>query len=282
MANLSIAKSNVVEASDSPRPSSPFDLIRRFDENGAECWYGRELMGTLGYLKWERFGDTIDRAKLSCKNAGNVVVEHFFPESGSYKGRPREDYKLSRYACYLIAMNGDPRKGEIAAAQSYFAAKTREAETIIPAQSAKLAELEAENRNMELKLKILEAQQKTLAAAGLMAMTAPAVVEAIMLPGVTIVEKVEHIDRTVIVDQRGKVIAQSDGLGITAIQKQFGFKSTKQTWDWLESVGYGKDSGHWQEEDTAIKSNKLPRSLMPDLRRKFAKKDGSRQHLIGE
>ena len=70
-------------------------------------------------------------------------------------------------------------------------------------------------------------------------MSAPAIAEAILLPGVTVIEKVEHIDRTVIVDTSGRVVSQLDGVGITSIQKQFGFKSTKAAWAWLESIGYG-------------------------------------------
>jgi hypothetical protein len=154
--------------------------------------------------------------------------------------------------------------------------------SVIPTQASRLQELEAENRNMELKLKILEQQQKTLSAAGLMALTAPAIVEAIMLPGITVIEKVEHIDRTVVVDMCGKVVSQLDGLGITAIQKQFGFKSTKAAWDWLESIGYGKNSQYWKEEQTAHPTKKLDRSVLPELKAKYAQRKGSRQRLIGE
>jgi hypothetical protein len=106
---------------------SPFDSIRQVDSDG-EFWSARDLMPLLGYEKWERFADAIDRAKAACQLASNPVREHFSPEVRKSNGRPKEDYRLSRYACYLTAMNGDPRKPEVAAAQSYFAAKTREAE----------------------------------------------------------------------------------------------------------------------------------------------------------
>ncbi|BAY41635.1 KilA domain-containing protein (plasmid) [Nostoc sp. NIES-2111] len=85
-------------------------------------------MELLGYKKWERFVDTIDRAKIGCQNTG-VSVENHFADAGLYTRGVPNDYRLSRYACYLVAMNGDPRKSEIAAAQSYFAIKTHEAET---------------------------------------------------------------------------------------------------------------------------------------------------------
>lgn len=275
---------NIVSINSQQTGTSPFDAIRRFDENGNECWYGRELMPFLGYAKWQRFEGAIERAMVSCANSNHKVGDHFMhlPGSVSGSGRTGDNYKLSRHACHLIVMAGDPRKDEIAEGQSYFSMKTREAEVVIPAQSARLAELEAENKNMELKLKVYEAQQKTLASAGLLAMTAPAIAEAIILPGVTVIEKVEHIDRTILVDTAGKVVSQFDGIGITAIQKQFGFKTTKAAWAWLESIGYGANSEYWREEPTALKTKKLDRSVMPEIKQKFAKKSGGRQRLIGE
>ncbi|RCJ42602.1 hypothetical protein A6769_36875 [Nostoc punctiforme NIES-2108] len=108
--------------------SSPFNTIRHLDDNGNEHWLARELMELLGYKKWERFVDTIDRAKIGCQNTGFSVQNHF-ADAGLYTRNVPSDYRLSRYACYLVAMNGDPRKPEIAAAQSYFAIKTHEAET---------------------------------------------------------------------------------------------------------------------------------------------------------
>lgn len=154
--------------------------------------------------------------------------------------------------------------------------------TVIPALSEELQKLQLQNENMVLELKIHEARQKTIAAAGFLSLTAPALVEAIMFPGVTVVEKVEHIDRTVIVDRVGNVLSQLDGIGITQIQKQFGFTSTKAAWAWLESIGFGKTSGHWQEEMVAHSTPKLDRSMLAGLREKFAAHKGDRQVLLGE
>ncbi|WP_225226161.1 BRO family protein [Komarekiella delphini-convector] len=108
--------------------SSPFDGIRHVADQGEEYWLARELMALLGYKKWQRFVDAIDRAKIGCQNTGASVQNHF-TDAGLYTRDVPSDYRLSRYACYLVAMNGDPRKSEIAAAQSYFAIKTHEAET---------------------------------------------------------------------------------------------------------------------------------------------------------
>ena len=124
---------------------SPFESIRRFREDGSEFWSARELMGLLGYEKWERFEGVLDRAKISADaqgdwlpGAGNPIREvqegHFRDasiETTSGKGKLQlaADVHLSRFAAYLVAMNGDPRKPEIAAAQRYFAIRTRQAET---------------------------------------------------------------------------------------------------------------------------------------------------------
>ncbi len=104
-----------------------------------------------------RVPDVIERASLSCQNGGNSVCEHFFEETRKTNGRPQQDFRLSRLAGYLVAMNGDPRKVEIASAQAYFAVKAREAEVMIPALSEELElakiklELERErNKGKEL------------------------------------------------------------------------------------------------------------------------------------
>jgi DNA-damage-inducible protein D len=102
---------------------------------GIECWSARELQKLLGYIKWERFQNVIQKAKDACKNAGEEIIYHF-PDVGKLitkgKGATEEigDILLSRYACYLIAQNGDSRKEEIAFAQNYFAVQTRRAELV--------------------------------------------------------------------------------------------------------------------------------------------------------
>jgi len=109
--------------------TSPFDQIRLLDAEGFEYWVARELMPILGYQQWRQFEDAISKAIAACENIGQESEKHFLrPPAKSTGGRPREDFKLSRYACYLTVMNGDSRKPEIAAAQNYFAVKTREAE----------------------------------------------------------------------------------------------------------------------------------------------------------
>lgn len=108
---------------------SPFDSIRRVRDDGTEFWSARDLMPLLGYPTWQHFTPAVERAMTSAAAQGAQVDALFTVTREKSGGRPREDFELARFACYLVAMNGDPRKPEVAAAQAYFAVKTREAET---------------------------------------------------------------------------------------------------------------------------------------------------------
>lgn len=110
-----------------------FEDIMHIDESGVEFWYARELQLVLNYKEWRKFENVINKAKESCKNSDINVFDCFVDVDKSIisgKGRKSiiKDYKLNRYACYLIAQNGDPRKKVIALAQTYFAVQTRKQE----------------------------------------------------------------------------------------------------------------------------------------------------------
>ena len=110
-----------------------FEDIKHIDENGIEFWYARELMTILQYANWQNFEKIIEKAKISCKNSDINVFEHFTDVNKLSKRANNaevtiNDYKLTRYACYIIAQNGDSRKKVIALAQTYFAVQTRKQE----------------------------------------------------------------------------------------------------------------------------------------------------------
>ena len=125
-----------VKSGEEPKTSyteEVFEKIKHVNEYGQECWYARDLRLALEYTEWRNFIKVIDKAKISCENSEIIVSEHFvdvnksspMPNGGF---RPIDDIQLSRYACYLIVQNGDPRKEIIAVGQTYFAVKTRQQE----------------------------------------------------------------------------------------------------------------------------------------------------------
>lgn len=110
-----------------------FEEIKHIDEDGIEFWYARELMITLGYKEWRYFDAVIEKAILACENSNIRGIDHFVVDNkmvqiGSGAEREQKDYKLTRYACYLIAQNANPRLKAVALAQTYFAVKTRKQE----------------------------------------------------------------------------------------------------------------------------------------------------------
>ena len=118
---------------DIEKNNKTFEDIKHVDENGIEFWYARELMSILQYSNWQNFEKIINKAKMSCKNIDISVFEHFIDVNKTIKmpkGAEKAiiDYKLTRYACYLIAQNGDSRKKVISLAQTYFAIQTRKQE----------------------------------------------------------------------------------------------------------------------------------------------------------
>lgn len=117
------------------KDESIFEDIKHSFEDGTEYWYARELQTVLEYSDWRNFTNVIDKARIACENSGIPVEDHFVDvtkmvDIGSGAERKVNDIQLSRYACYLIMQNGDPRKEVIAIGQTYFAVKTRQQEII--------------------------------------------------------------------------------------------------------------------------------------------------------
>ena len=144
-----------------------FENIRHIDENGTEFWYARELQIALEYAQWRRFAESIERAKEACQKSGFIIENHFanagkMVDIGSGTQRKIQDIKLSRYACYLIVMNSDPRKAVIALGQTYFAVKTREQE--IAEQETNFSQLSEDQKRLSIRGE-LTAHNKSLAEA---------------------------------------------------------------------------------------------------------------------
>ena len=113
--------------------NSIFENVKHVDENGNEYWFARELMPLLEYCKWENFHKVIKFAMIACESSNNKVSDHFpefrkMVDIGSRTKRETIDYRLSRYACYLIVQNANPRKKSVALGQTYFAVQTRKQE----------------------------------------------------------------------------------------------------------------------------------------------------------
>lgn len=144
-----------------PPAESPFDAIRRLRPDGSEYWSARDMQPLMGYSRWSKLTTPLSRAMATAKNQGLDVEREFsqvseVTRSGNLGDQAREDYELSRMAAYLVAMNGDPNKPEVAAAQLYFATTTRE------------AELQADRPHSELEMAyryiaVLEREQSLLA-----------------------------------------------------------------------------------------------------------------------
>lgn len=162
----------VIPAENAGNPT-PFDVYRQEREDGSEFWSARDLMGLMGYASWQRFENPLNRAMKAAENQ-KMDVSCAFNRSG--KRVPagdgyteKTDYELTRFAAYLVAMNGDPNKPEVAAAQAYFATRTRQAETQQPAELTgkelmARALVEAQNTIEELEASRAEAVELSEAA----------------------------------------------------------------------------------------------------------------------
>jgi DNA-damage-inducible protein D len=139
-------------------PQAAFEDIRRTGENGGEYWYARELAAVLDYVQYRNFLQVVEKAREACRQSGHAEVDHFADVSkmvgiGSGALLPVDDIQLSRYACYLVVQNGDPRKPVIAHGQTYFALQTRRQEL---SDAAKFIELSEDERRLAIRNDLAE------------------------------------------------------------------------------------------------------------------------------
>lgn len=155
-----------------PTGPSPFDALKHVDAQGREYWQARELQELLGYETWRKFAHSIERARIACENSGQDARDHFAGAGKMIragKGAERQvlDFHLSRYACHLVTMNGDPRKPEIANAQTYFSVMTHTAEQLLaappPALSPPSAPLTPARQSLLAAQAIVDIEERTLA-----------------------------------------------------------------------------------------------------------------------
>ena len=147
--------------------ASPFEAIRHTTEEGAEYWSARELMTVLDYRTWLKFKPVIKKAEEACEASSQAVADHMsrveqMIATGKGAHRAVEDYQLSRYACYLVVMNGDPEKPIVALGQTYFAVRTREAEL---AEEAALQGLSREQARLYMRERMTDYNKQLAEAA---------------------------------------------------------------------------------------------------------------------
>lgn len=151
----------------------PFDKIRLVNASGAEYWSARDLAKILGYAKWEKFRNAIERAEVACENSGQSVEDHFLhtvkiSTFGRGGQREIEDVHMSRYGCYLLVQNADPSKPAVAIGQTYFAIQTRRQE-----QADELSGLTEEQRRLYLRSEMSRYNRRLAEAANLAGVIEP-------------------------------------------------------------------------------------------------------------
>jgi hypothetical protein len=270
---------------DHNQSQSPFDSIKRVDREGCEYWMARELMVLLGYTNWRQFNEVTQRAIVSCRVHGENVEHHFEVEFNLVKrsqggGTKQQNYKLSRYGSYLIAMNGDVRKPEIAQAQAYFVVKTREAETVIPQQYDELEFLRLQVRIAEAQANSMRDQRLVLeSGSAIVSLHGAGTLALIQGRPEAVVRETETQFESVVMNEDGKQLAVFRGKSLAQLGKELKFKTGKDFQKWLESCG--KD--HLiSKAMRPVQTDYIPAELVDEVRELWANQKGDRQMIIGE
>ncbi len=265
----------------SHQSGSPFDSIRRF-KDGQEYWSARELMPVLGYQDWVKFKAVVENAQENIESLGLSVLSNFFAvevnnsdASGKKRrGRPSIDFLLSRLACYHVALSCDSRGNpQVKAAKHYFAVKTREAETVVPALSE---ELEV----MRLKLQVLEAEKALLDKKEWITTALPEHQQQKIL-GYQVVEKV-RVEERVYRDEQ--FIRDNSTMTKTELCERLGIKTPKGKPDYarlkrfLETADIPSEA--WHLKVSLVDNYELDRSFFDVIARAWDDQRG--QRFLGE
>ena len=270
---------------DHNQSKSPFDSIKRIDHEGCEYWLARELMVLLGYTNWRQFNEVTQRAIVSCRVHGENVEHHFEVEFNLVKrsqggGTKQQNYKLSRYGSYLIAMNGDVRKPEIAQAQAYFVVKTREAETVIPQQYDELEFLRLQVRIAEAQANSMRDQRLVLeSGSAIVSLHGAGTLALIQGRPEAVVRETETQFESVVMNEDGKQLAVFRGKSLAQLGKELKFKSGKEFEKWLESCGHDHLISKAMRP---VQTDYIPAESVELVRELWANQKGDRQMIIGE
>lgn len=228
----------------------------------------------------------------SKQKAKNKLTNHFEKEidyltkwvKTPQSGRPSEFISLTLDCFKSLGMMAGTTKGK--EVRCYFLECERiakKAVETIPAQAQEIERLKLELELARAQESTAQSQERLMQATNAIAnLHGTGMVALILGKPDAVITYTEVIEKTIAVDPKGRVVAQSDGLTIGYLTKRLGFKNNEQTWQWLNSVQLGKDSGAWSKELTAHPTLKLPRHLLPQIQRLFAYQVGNRQLLLGE
>lgn len=261
---------------------SPFDSIRRFDEQGNEYWLARELMIVMGYSKWDAFLSAIERAIDNMELAGDNVKNNAsdYKEPSGKTNQERLNYQLSRYGAYMVALACDGRKVEVALAKKYFAIKTREAEVQIPkySEQIELAKLEIQrltliNESLKIQTNYFDRRE---AIATLQGVKFLALLD--NRPD-AVVEVREVVTETVVC--RGNSNVSFAGKSTAQVAKEYGFNTGKDFELWLKQ---NKAEHLICQGMRAVQAPYIPEENLVEVKKLFANKrqNTTRQLSIGE
>jgi hypothetical protein len=265
---------------------SPFDSIKRFDANGQEYWSARDLMKVMGYVKWDRFTSSILTAKENMELAGDVITDHLTATEKMVKraqggGLNQDDYKLSRYAAYHTALACDGRKPEVALAKKYFVVKTRQAETVIPAQTLEIEKLKLQLEIAKYTAIAEDCKKHILDTSQFIVQVHGAGMLALIQGNPTAVVEVKSEPEFKEIVVKNRQTEAYSGKSLASLAKELGFKTGTQLKQWLQEI---ERSDLISEGIRIIPFEYVQSGKISEIKKVFAeyRTKSGRQILLGE